>query len=189
MVALDGQLLHRLEFGMSYSNDHPIRLIGGRLALDLVNTADWSEDSEVVHEKIESLEDLGVWLQAFGLSDVALPATAEAFRAFRADLRQFLRSEDRPHLLRLQREVGAWTANGEIARPSLSGLAIMSAFSIVADPRELGRVKTCPGDNCGWMFVDETKNSRRTWCLMETCGNRAKAARHYQKIREERNIS
>ncbi|MCK0097012.1 CGNR zinc finger domain-containing protein [Yoonia sp. F2084L] len=174
---------------MSYANDYPVRLVGGRLALDLVNTADWSEDGQVVHEKIESLEDLDVWLQAFGLPDIGLPATAESFRVLRANLRQFLRSEDRPHLLKLQREMDAWTANGGIARPSLSGLAIMSTFSIIADPRELGRIKTCPGENCGWMFVDETKNSRRTWCLMETCGNRAKAARHYRKVREERMTS
>ena len=105
---------------MSYANDHPVRLVGGRLALDLVNTADWSEDGQVVHEKIESLEDLDVWLQAFGLPDIALPPTTEAFRALRADLRQFLRSEDRPHLLKLQVEMDAWIANGGIARPSLS---------------------------------------------------------------------
>lgn len=171
---------------MSYANDHPVRLVGGRLALDLVNTADWSADGQVVHEKIESHEDLGIWLRALGLLDTALPTTVEAFRAFRARLRQFLRSEDRQHLLELQGEIDAWAANGGIARPSLTGLAVISAFSIITDPRELGRVKTCPGDDCGWMFIDETKNSRRTWCLMETCGNRAKAARHYQKVREER---
>lgn len=171
---------------MSYANNHPIRLIGGRLALDLVNTADWSADGEVVHEKIETLDDLTVWFQALGLSDVVPPASAEAFRSFRSDLRRFLRDNDRPKQAELQAELKVVRAHTGIARQPLTGLAVMSAFSIIADPRELSRVKTCPGDNCGWMFLDETKNGRRTWCLMETCGNRAKAARHYQRVQEKR---
>lgn len=171
---------------MSYGNDHPVRLVGGRLALDLVNTADWSADGGVAHEKIETLEDLTVWSQAVGLPDATLPSSADAFRAFRFDLRAFLRSADRPDQSRLQNELETLRPGVGIEKQPLTALAVMSAFSIVADPRESGRIKTCPGDNCGWMFVDETKNSRRTWCLMETCGNRAKAARHYQRVRKER---
>lgn len=171
---------------MAYANDHPIRLVGGRLALDLVNTADWSSEGEVVHEKVESLDDLTVWLQALGLPEVEQPPSAEAFRVFRAKLRQFLRSADRPNQPKLQRELKNIRENTGIDRQTLTGLAAMSAFTIIADPRELSRIKTCPGEDCGWMFVDETKNSRRTWCLMETCGNRAKAARHYQRVQRKR---
>ena len=40
-------------------------------------------------------------------------------------------------------------------------------------------VRWCPGQNCGWLFIDATKNHSRRWCSMETCGNRAKARRHY----------
>lgn len=47
-----------------------------------------------------------------------------------------------------------------------------------ADPR---RLKTCPADDCGWMFYDTSKAGRRRWCDMSTCGNRAKAHRHYRK--------
>jgi predicted RNA-binding Zn ribbon-like protein len=172
---------------MSYASDHPVRLVGGRLALDLVNTADWSEEGGVVHEKIQSLEDLAVWLRALGLPDAVPPSSAEAFRTFRRDLREYLRSSDRPHQMALRKELEIVDSRTSIREQRLSGLAVMSAFSIVADPRELDRVKTCPGDNCGWMFLDETKNSRRTWCLMETCGNRAKAARHYRRVQEKRN--
>ncbi|TKW66600.1 MAG: hypothetical protein DI616_08845 [Paracoccus denitrificans] len=171
---------------MAYANGHPIRIVGGRLALDLVNTADWSAEGDIVHEKVESLDDLTVWLQALGLPEVEQPPSAEIFRLFRAELRQFLRSADRPNQLKLQRELESLRGNAGIGRQTLTGLAVMSAFSIVADPRELGRIKTCPAEDCGWMFVDETRNSRRTWCLMETCGNRAKAARHYQRARRKR---
>lgn len=171
---------------MSYANNHPVRLVGGRLALDLVNTADWSVAGEVVHEKIESLEDLTVWLRARGLPDAMPPSSAEVFRSFRFDLRAFLRSSDRPNQSTLQRELETLRLHIGIERQPLACLAAMSAFSIVADPRELARIKTCPGYNCGWMFLDETKNGRRTWCLMETCGNRAKAARHYNRIQGKR---
>jgi predicted RNA-binding Zn ribbon-like protein len=33
------------------------------------------------------------------------------------------------------------------------------------------------------VFYDTTKNGRRRWCDMSTCGNRAKAARHREKVR------
>ncbi len=43
---------------------------------------------------------------------------------------------------------------------------------------ELHRVHECAGPDCGWLFMDTTKNGSRRWCSMETCGNRAKARRH-----------
>ena len=46
---------------------------------------------------------------------------------------------------------------------------------------ELARVRRCADPRCGRVFQDETKNGRRRWCDMATCGNRAKAARHRLK--------
>jgi predicted RNA-binding Zn ribbon-like protein len=43
---------------------------------------------------------------------------------------------------------------------------------------ELGRVRRCADSRCPRVFFDRTKNGRRRWCDMATCGNRAKAARH-----------
>ncbi len=43
---------------------------------------------------------------------------------------------------------------------------------------ELARVRRCADAGCGRVFHDGTKNGRRRWCDMRTCGNRAKAARH-----------
>jgi predicted RNA-binding Zn ribbon-like protein len=37
---------------------------------------------------------------------------------------------------------------------------------------------------CAWLFIDETRNRSRRWCSMASCGNRAKARRHYQRIRQ-----
>ena len=40
------------------------------------------------------------------------------------------------------------------------------------------RIKVCASQTCEWIFYDGSRTSRRRWCDMATCGNRAKAARH-----------
>jgi predicted RNA-binding Zn ribbon-like protein len=44
-------------------------------------------------------------------------------------------------------------------------------------------VRACADPECGWLFFDESRGHRRRWCSMETCGNRAKARRHYARAR------
>jgi len=46
---------------------------------------------------------------------------------------------------------------------------------------ELPRVRRCADGRCARVFYDATKNGRRRWCDMATCGNRAKAARFRAK--------
>jgi predicted RNA-binding Zn ribbon-like protein len=46
---------------------------------------------------------------------------------------------------------------------------------------ELLRVRRCADPRCQRVFFDNTKNGRRRWCDMASCGNRAKAARHREK--------
>ena len=49
---------------------------------------------------------------------------------------------------------------------------------------KLGRVRHCADDRgCGMLFLDTSKNKSRRWCSMESCGNRAKAKRHYQRAK------
>jgi predicted RNA-binding Zn ribbon-like protein len=50
---------------------------------------------------------------------------------------------------------------------------------------ELGRVRKCANAKCGRVFYDASRNGKRRWCEMSTCGNRAKAARHRQKVKAE----
>ncbi|WP_274627718.1 CGNR zinc finger domain-containing protein [Arvimicrobium flavum] len=56
----------------------------------------------------------------------------------------------------------------------------VSALSLLA-PERLGRIKIC--GNCGWLFLDSSRNSSRLWCDMAVCGNRQKARRHYKRHR------
>jgi predicted RNA-binding Zn ribbon-like protein len=46
------------------------------------------------------------------------------------------------------------------------------------------RLKRCPGEHCGWLFYDGSKNGTRRWCVMEDCGTRAKVKRFRKKQRD-----
>ena len=49
----------------------------------------------------------------------------------------------------------------------------------------LDRVGQCANVcGCGWLFLDTSRNRSRRWCSMETCGNRAKVMRHYQRTKD-----
>jgi predicted RNA-binding Zn ribbon-like protein len=79
-----------------------------------------------------------------------------------------------------------FTWGWEDTRPGLDRVlwpVIQSAADLlVRGP--LSRVRECPGDgNCGWLFLDLSKNASRRWCEMRTCGNRAKVRRHYARAR------
>ena len=45
----------------------------------------------------------------------------------------------------------------------------------------LDRVKECGADDCGWMFLDTSKNGSRQWCSMKTCGNVSKVRRFRER--------
>jgi predicted RNA-binding Zn ribbon-like protein len=47
---------------------------------------------------------------------------------------------------------------------------------------ELTRVRRCSDPRCPRLFLDTTRNARRRWCDMATCGNRAKAARFRERL-------
>jgi predicted RNA-binding Zn ribbon-like protein len=46
----------------------------------------------------------------------------------------------------------------------------------------LTRVRQCSGENCSWLFVDNSRNGMRRWCDMKACGNRAKIRRFRRNL-------
>ena len=59
---------------------------------------------------------------------------------------------------------------------------ILKSTAELLTSKELKRVGQCADDRgCGYLFYDTSKNHSRRWCSMESCGNRAKAKRHYQR--------
>jgi len=49
---------------------------------------------------------------------------------------------------------------------------------------DLRHLRECASDDCDWLFLDTSKNHSRRWCSMSSCGNRAKARNHYQRVRQ-----
>jgi predicted RNA-binding Zn ribbon-like protein len=49
---------------------------------------------------------------------------------------------------------------------------------------ERRRIRRCANEECLWLFLDESKSGTRRWCDMASCGNRAKARRHYSKVKQ-----
>lgn len=67
------------------------------------------------------------------------------------------------------------SSGDRMARISTSAVELLTG-------EDLARVRECAG--CGWLFVDASRNRSRVWCSMETCGNRSKARRHHDRVRE-----
>ena len=67
--------------------------------------------------------------------------------------------------------------------PQLVLWIVSLSFADLLTSGRLHCVRECGGPECGWFFIDTTKNHQRRWCSMEGCGNRAKARRFYARIR------
>lgn len=77
------------------------------------------------------------------------------------------------------RFVRTFLATGDAFAGLLLPLAESATESLVRG--ELDRVRRCANTRCAFVFFDESRNASRRWCDMDTCGNRAKAARFRQR--------
>jgi predicted RNA-binding Zn ribbon-like protein len=59
-------------------------------------------------------------------------------------------------------------------------VAVTAAVQLL-DYAPSARLKQCPGDHCGWFFLDATKRGNRRWCQMRECGQEAKDERRRQR--------
>jgi predicted RNA-binding Zn ribbon-like protein len=76
-----------------------------------------------------------------------------------------------------------WTENLDPQRPLWA--AALDAERILTSG-DAARVRQCGDAECGWFFVDTSRNKSRRWCSMEACGNRNKARRFYKKAAKTR---
>jgi predicted RNA-binding Zn ribbon-like protein len=61
---------------------------------------------------------------------------------------------------------------------------VLQSAAELLTSNEIHQVRECNSDRCTWLFVDRSRTHRRRWCDMKTCGNRAKARRHYQRTKK-----
>jgi predicted RNA-binding Zn ribbon-like protein len=77
-----------------------------------------------------------------------------------------------------------WKGMGEDLHSPLWPVIWSAAQLLTSD--EAGNIHICAAPDCGWMYVDRSRNGMRRWCQMETCGTRAKSRR---RARRERRAS
>ncbi|MGH7526020.1 MAG: CGNR zinc finger domain-containing protein [Gemmatimonadales bacterium] len=59
-----------------------------------------------------------------------------------------------------------------------------SAAQLLTSP-DRALLKHCAGHQCGWVFLDRSRNHARRWCDMKVCGNNEKARRFYRSHRSQ----
>jgi predicted RNA-binding Zn ribbon-like protein len=74
-------------------------------------------------------------------------------------------------------------AHDDLARP-IWPIAREAAELLLHGP--LDRLRECAAHDCGWLFIDTTRNRARRWCSMQTCGNRAKVQQYRARAAGQR---
>ncbi|MFC5747471.1 CGNR zinc finger domain-containing protein [Actinomadura rugatobispora] len=170
----------------------PRPLVGEPLSLDLLNTR-WIEAGRG-RDLLDSTGGLAVWLRSAGLRDRAEAdrATLDALLETRRILLALVDGDPSADALNRVLAHGAVRyrlgVDGPERRPETDDPAWLPAWLAAADYLRLlgdspGRVKACAHPDCVLYFHDATKNGTRRWCSMAACGNRAKAARHYERAK------
>jgi predicted RNA-binding Zn ribbon-like protein len=73
-----------------------------------------------------------------------------------------------------------WVASADDALERILWEIGRATGRLVLSPR-LSNIRACAASDCGWWFVDDTKNHSRRWCDMKLCGNRDKVRRFREK--------
>lgn len=182
--------------------------VAGHAALDFVNTAEERGHPEA-GDALRVPADLRLWGQRYGLIarslklDEDAPAELERAREARELLFALLfaraqgtppRRADLARLADLATDAysaatlrvdvdGAvrwYWSRSELA--TIRHIAVTEALDLLrGEPSP--RLKQCPGDRCGWFFLDTTKRGNRRWCRMSECGQEAKDRRRRQRRR------
>lgn len=74
---------------------------------------------------------------------------------------------------------GAFLWRWEASRDSFDRMlwpVVRSAADLLTSS-DLSRLRQCRGDDCGWVFLDTSRNRSRQWCDMTDCGNLNKVRR------------
>jgi predicted RNA-binding Zn ribbon-like protein len=182
-----------------------IPFVAGHVALDFVNTAEERGHLDA-GDSLRTVDDLRLWGQRRGVltsgaggdaGPAELAAALEArellYELFLCRVRgRRVPDADRSRLSRLASEAFQAASLDEEADGRLgwrwdpSRLASVRHVAIAAAVELLSqsptaRLRQCPGDHCGWFFLDTTKRGNRRWCSMSECGQEAKTIRRRQR--------
>lgn len=182
-----------------------IPFIAGHVALDFVNTAEERGHPDA-GDALRTVDDLRLWGQRRGVIarsadsgpwPLELSAAIEArellyglflcrargLRVPAADLSRLSRlastAYQAAHLSQEPDGRLSWNwSPSQLA--TVRHVAVTSAVQLLSQS-PAARLKQCPGDHCGWFFLDTTKRGNRRWCSMSECGQEAKTARRRER--------
>ena len=78
-----------------------------------------------------------------------------------------------------------WESERRWRNPNTLLLPIAEAMGDLVCQKDFTFVRKCEGPTCTLWFVDVSKAHARRWCSMAVCGNRAKAAAHRARARQD----
>ena len=176
------------------------------LCLEFANTRYW-RGQPAPTETLNSAEDFAGWAAANVSKEARAPAKREferalelreaIYRLFEATARKKAPAgadlaalnealAAAPARKALKRERTGFTWDVDMRGSTALGLlapVLWSAGDLLAGGK-LDKVKRCANPECGWLFLDDSRAGKRRWCSMSSCGNRAKARRHYHRVKE-----
>jgi predicted RNA-binding Zn ribbon-like protein len=182
-------------FAMSFSWT-PHRFSGGALALDVANSIILRHDAARRIDRFATPAQLDDFPQAaaefcaeralYGNIQPLKPAVRHTFLRLREAIDAYFRARvldaAADGLLADLLEAMAIVLRQATSPDGLDAATAHSALRLLS-ASEQERMKIC--GNCGWLFLDRSKNRSRSWCDMAVCGNRAKAGRHRQRRKQE----
>lgn len=187
-------------------------LVGGHVALDLLNTVSWRTDPSRRRDHLLDAAALAEWLHRVELpagaavlgSSPAKPAESVVsdVQALREELHALLTPvvDDGAGLdalvvqgqlqERLTDAIAASRLSGSPMRWRMtprepSDVPRLLALEVLdlLESAHLHLLRRCEGPGCGWVFLDRSRSHTRRWCSPVDCGNRDRARRHYARHR------
>lgn len=190
--------------------------LGGDVAVDFFNTVDWRLDPERQSERLTSYLHVVAWMKSCDLVAETEAATlaelarhspevaAEEYAVLielRDDTYEALNSDGTP--LVLQGRLSTAHAESQLVRQPDGTWAWSQTMITLRTPghrlaRELERLLTsdgaaqfhrCEDQDCGWVFIDTSRQHNRRWCSAADCGNRNRVRAHFSRTRNEHGSS
>lgn len=160
-------------------------LIGEPAALDLVNTLIRRGGPQQT-DLIATGRDLAQWLAARGSSVDADIAQVHKLRECLSELidARVHGTTPSPEAIAYLNETSTgrppqivWARRPRLASDNIISESVSTAFTLLTAPD--GAIRVCAHPECTLLFA--ATNARRQWCSAASCGNRARAMRHYQR--------
>ena len=176
------------------------------LCLEFANTRYWRGQA-VPTETLNAAEDLAAWAAGNVSKDArplakreferALEMRETIYRVFEATTRgkvpasadvealnEALAAAPARRSLKRERSGFSWDVDLKSATALAQLAPVLWTAGDLLTGAKLDKVRRCANPECGWLFLDDSRAGKRRWCSMTSCGNRAKARRHYHKVKE-----